>query len=218
MTRTITVRGVGKATAKADFVTINMSMKTSDMEYDTAMDRAAEKIDGLSRALKHAGFGADDLKTTKFRVDTAYDTIKDRDGNYKRIFEGFVVHHDVRLQFDFESRRLSQALSAMAACISAPEIEIRFSVKDSEKLKDDILRSAAENARRSAEILCEASGASLGALLSIHYSWDELSIYSSTRFSYESECLSSVKSVKSIDMEPEDIHAGDSATFVWEIC
>ena len=186
MTRTITVRGVGKATAKADFVTINMSMKTSDMEYDTAMDRAAEKIDGLSRALKHAGFGADDLKTTKFRVDTAYDTIKDRDGNYKRIFEGFVVHHDVRLQFDFESRRLSQALSAMAACISAPEIEIRFSVKDSEKLKDDILRSAAENARRRAEILCEASGASLGALLSIHYSWDELSIYSSTRFSYES--------------------------------
>ena len=206
MTRTITVRGVGKATAKADFVTINMSMKTSDMEYDTAMDMAAEKIDGLSRALKHAGFGADDLKTTKFRVDTAYDTIKDRDGNYKRIFEGFVVHHDVRL------------LSAMAACISAPEIEIRFSVKDSEKLKDDILRSAAENARRRAEILCEASGASLGALLSIHYSWDELSIYSSTRFSYESECLSSVKSVKSIDMEPEDIHAGDSATFVWEIC
>ena len=213
MTRTITVRGVGKATAKADFVTINMSMKTSDMEYDTAMDMAAVKIDGL-----YAGFGADDLKTTKFRVDTAYDTIKDRDGNYKRIFEGFVVHHDVRLQFDFESRRLSQALSAMAACISAPEIEIRFSVKDSEKLKDDILRSAAENARRRAEILCEASGASLGALLSIHYSWDELSIYSSTRFSYESECLSSVKSVKSIDMEPEDIHAGDSATFVWEIC
>ena len=41
MTRTITVRGVGKATAKADFVTINMSMKTSGMEYDTAMDRAA---------------------------------------------------------------------------------------------------------------------------------------------------------------------------------
>ena len=202
MTRTITVRGVGKAAAKADFVTINMSMKTSDMTYDTAMDMAAEKIDGLSRALKHARFGADDLKTTKFRVDTAYDTIKDRDGNYKRIFEG----------------RLSQALSAMAACISAPEIEIRFSVKDSEKLKDDILRSAAENARRRAEILCEASGASLGALLSIHYSWDELSIYSSTRFSYESECLSSVKSVKSIDMEPEDIHAGDSATFVWEIC
>ena len=55
MTRTITVRGVGKAAAKADFVTIDMSMKTSDMTYDTAMDMAAEKIDGLSRALKHAG-------------------------------------------------------------------------------------------------------------------------------------------------------------------
>ena len=65
MTRTITVRGVGKAAAKADFVTINMSMKTSDMTYDTAMDMAAEKIDGLSRVLKRAGFEAGDLKTTK---------------------------------------------------------------------------------------------------------------------------------------------------------
>ena len=74
--------GRRKSGGESDFVTINMSMKTSDMTYDTAMDMAAEKIDGLSRALKHAGFEAGDLKTTKFRVDTAYDTIKDGNGNY----------------------------------------------------------------------------------------------------------------------------------------
>ena len=218
MTRTITVRGIGKAAAKADFVTLHMSIKTSHMKYDTAMDMAASRIDSLKQALKNAGFAADDLKTTNFRIDTAYETIKDERGNYRRIFKGFATYHDAELQFDFQSSRLSQALSAIAVCISEPEIKIRFSVKDSERLKDAILRSAAENARRRAEILCEASGVSLGNLLSIHYSWDELTVCSPTRFSYEGACLSDVESVKSIDIEPEDIHADDSVTFVWEIC
>lgn len=94
-----------------------------------------------------------------------------------------------------------------------PEISIRFSVKDKNKISDDLLQDAAKNAMHRAKILCEALGAKLGTLIDISYNWGEINIYSETRYDSE-ECL--CESV--IDtFTPDDIDFEDTATFVWEI-
>ena len=38
MTRTITVKGVGSATAKPDYVIISMTLDAQDMKYEKAME------------------------------------------------------------------------------------------------------------------------------------------------------------------------------------
>lgn len=67
--------------------------------------------------------------------------------------------------------RLSLALSAIAGCLSHPQLSVAFTVKDATAINEAMLRSAAANAKKKAEILCEASGVTMGDLIAIDYNW-----------------------------------------------
>lgn len=217
MTKTITVKGIGRATAKPDTVALSLSLDSRAMEYDRAMETASEYIEDITCALVGAGFEKDVLKTTNFNVRTDYDNVKGSDGNYHLEFKGYVVSHQLKVEFSFDGERLSQALSALAGCLSHPQLSIAFVVKDSAAVNEEMLRSAAANARKKAQVLCNASGVILGSLLSIDYNWNELSICSNTRYSLAEECMAAPLMAKSINIEPDDIDVSDTATFVWEI-
>ena len=73
------------------------------------------------------------------------------------------------------------------------------------------------NAKRKAEILCEASGVKLGDLIAIDYNWGELDIYSHTRYDCCEDALYPMAASKAIDIDPDDIDVSDTATFVWEL-
>ena len=98
-----------------------------------------------------------------------------------------------------------------------PQLTIAFTVKDATAINEEMLRSATVNAKRKAEILCEASNVKMGQLLSIDYNWGELNIYSNTRYDMAEDCMPMMAMPKSIDIEPDDIDVSDTATFVWEI-
>lgn len=218
MARTITVKGIGKVTASPDYVVLSMALESKDVNYDKAMEKAAWQIQHLNETLEAVGFEKKALKTTNFNVRTEYSNRKDVAGNYKKKFEGYAIHHSLKLEFDFDMSRLSQALSAIAGCVAHPELSIAFTVRDATAVKEEMLRSAAKNAQRKAEVLCEASGVKLGNLLTIDYNWGELDIYSHTRYQVEEDCAAvPLRASRSIDMEPDDIEVSDTATFVWEI-
>lgn len=92
------------------------------------------------------------------------------------------MSHKLKLSFDFDIISLSRALSAISVCLAYPSIGIQFTVKDATAINEEMLRSAALNARRKAEILCEASGVKPGDLLTVDYNWAELSVYSQTDY------------------------------------
>ena len=216
MARTITVKGIGKASAKPDYVVLSMTLEAKHKDYQSAMDMAAEQIQYINDTLTATGFEKGSVKTTNFNVRTDYDRIKDRYGNYESVFRGYEVTHYLKLAFDFDMGRLSRTLSAIAGCLSHPQLSIAFTVKDATAINEEMLRSATINAKRKAEILCEASGAKLGNLIAIDYNWGELDIYSHTRFDCCEEALAPMKAC-SIDIDPDDIDVSDTATFVWEL-
>ena len=69
--------------------------------------------------------------------------------------------------------------------------------------------------RNKAEILCKASGVTMGDLIAIDYNWGELDIYSHTRYDCCEDAMPLM--AKSIDIDPDDIDVSDTATFIWEI-
>lgn len=89
--------------------------------------------------------------------------------------------------------------------------------EDATAINEEMLRSATANAKRKAEVLCDAAGVKLGDLVSINYSWGELNIYSDTNYGLAKDCLADPMTVRAIDIEPDDIDIRDTATFVWEI-
>lgn len=214
--RTITVKGIGAVSVKPDLIILRLSMETAEYEYDAAMKAAAEKIDFLNKALEAAGFEKKSAKTADFRVRADYDRLNDGKGNYTSVFMGYKCRHELKIEFDFDTKRLAKALSEISKCIAKPEISIDFTVKDSSAVSGELLKAAVKNAREKAEILCAASGAKLGELLSIDYNWGELHLYSATDYDVEGKCMM-MGAADDMDIEPEEIKARDTATFAWEI-
>ena len=217
MEKTITVKGIGKVSAKPDYVVISMELESKHKNYDKAMSIAADNLQNLTDTLCGIGFEKKSLKTTNFEVGTDYDHVKDSNGDYKSVFKGYEITHYLKLAFDFSMDRLSETLSAISECLSHPQLSIEFTVMDATAINEEMLRSAAANARRKAEILCEASGVILGELISIDYNWSEMDIYSNTQYDCCDEALMPSKIGSAIDIEPDDIDISDTATFVWEI-
>ena len=114
---------------------------------------------------------------------------------------------------------MSQVFSAVASCPAHPELRISFTAKDPSSIKDALLCEATANARKKAELLCNASGAKLGQLLTIEYNWGELDIHSNSKYKMDGDRYCDIISqmITSIEIEPENIDVCDTATFVWEI-
>lgn len=217
MERTITVKGTGKVSARPDYVVLTMHLQSRAMEYEKAMDGAALQIGQLQESLQTAGFEKASVKTTNFNVRTDYNNVQKPNGAYAREFNGFVCEHHLKAEFDFDSARLAQTLAAAAGCPARPELSVAFTVKDTDAVKEELLRAAAENARKKAELLCEASGVGLGKLVTINYNWSEAELYSPARYALAENCASAKSLMRSVDIEPDTIDVQDTASFVWEI-
>ena len=107
-----------------------MATAADEEDYDRAMEQAARQSGAMTDAVKAAGFAAEDLKTTRFNVSTNYESIRDRDGNYRQVFTGYQCSQGFRLAFPLDMKRLGQVLSAIAASGAQPELHIAFTVKD----------------------------------------------------------------------------------------
>ena len=219
MMRTITVKGVGNVSAKPYYISISMTVESVENDYDKAMDGAARRIENLKAAAVSVGYEKEALKTISFNVETRYENVRDRQGNYKREFAGYACVYRLKFAFDFDSKQLAKVISAIANSGANPELSIAFTVKNPAKVSEELLESAAQNARAKAEILCKATGAELGQLISIDYNWGELNIVSRTSYEME-DCLMPLAAMDKCcapEIEPDDINVSDTVAFTWEI-
>lgn len=216
--KTITVKGIGTASVNPDYVIISLHLKGEDKEYVKAVDKANEKIEKLKRAIVSVGFKEDDLKTLNFSAKTVYKSVN-KGGVYSQQFSHYSSNYDLTVSFDFTSKKLSDTLTAIADSGSDASFSIDFSVKEPQNIKDELLASAAENARHKAEVLCKASGKQLGELVSINYDWNTINVVSHSNYAVASAGAELTRGVSAPvpEFTPDLIDSQDSATFVWEI-
>lgn len=215
--KTITVKGVGTASTPPDLVVISLNISELAKEYAAAVNGANERIEKLQAAIETVGFEKTDLKTLSFNARTHYESYRDKDGNYKQRFDGYVCDYRLKLSLDFDSKHLAETLSALANSGANAEQSISFTVKNPEKISAELLKNATENAKEKAEVLCAASGVTLGELVSIDYNWNDISIYSKSVYSEMERGIAAAPAAAMPEFEPDDIESCDTATFVWEI-
>ena len=218
MSRIITVKGTGTVSSKPDTVVLTMDLDSRHAEYGKCMKLATKELETLCRAIAGCQFADDALKTTDFRIEAVYKRCKDSSGTWHDLFDVWCCSHELKLEFPLDCERLTRVLAALAKCDSHPKIKVKFRVADRDAICEALLRDAAQNARRKAEILCAASGVTLGELVTIDYNWGELSIFSRTN--YENDCEGIIFgscSEKGISIDPEEVKNSDTVTFVWNI-
>lgn len=219
MNRTITVKGAGDVTVRPDRIVLRMKVESKRRKYEKAMELAADKGEALAEAVEKAGIDRSELKTADFCVNSDYQHVRQPDGTMKSVFDGFLCVQSFKLELDLDFETLGAVLSNVCTCSAEPELSLRFTVKEPNAVSEALLRSAAQNAKEKARILCEASGKKLGELVSISYNWGELNIFSHTDL--DMSCMRTIPagtaSFKAMHFEPDDISVSDTAVFVWEM-
>jgi len=220
MERTITIKGVGKMKVDPDLVVLNIMVDAKEKKYADAVENATQKKEKLYNALVSVGIEKDTIKTTNYNVRTNYIYINDKKNQSKRQFDGYTCEHKLKFSFDYNMKTLANVLESISNCFAEPQFDILFTVKDKDAVNEELLSIAAKNAKKKAEILCEASGAKLGKLVTINYNWSDINIFSRPPLRFDDTAELSIpkhKAAASINILPDSIDVSDSATFVWEI-
>lgn len=216
MNREITVRGTGKITVSPDQVILYCSFSVLKYEYDDATREAAAKVEKLTDAFEEIGFKRTDLKTLSYDINTKYESYEEYKVRKSR-FKGYSIDHRLKLEFDLDQEVMRQVFHAIAKSKTNPSLDIEFTVKDKEAVNEQVLHNAALNAKKKAAILTEALGVELGDLVRINYSWNEIRLYSESRYELLHERSMSHGMYSAPEITPEDINVSDEATFIWEI-
>lgn len=210
--KVIKVKGVGKASIPPDEIRINIELKSSDDSYEKTLEKANYDLENVRSALKDEGFLKEDIKTINFSVDTKYEN-ETTDFNSKRKFVGYEIKHSLKIEFDNKGEKLGDVLNALAKSKSNPEFSISYGLKDSREFKEEILKNAVANSKNKASLLAQASGVTLGEILSINYSFDDEAVYRSPLNLQRSMALMS----DNISIVPEDLEQTDTVDITWSI-
>ena len=216
--REITVKGIGDLKIPVDFVEIHLTLEELDKNYNNGYQTFEDHILELQEIIQEIGFKKEDLKTSLINVYPKYENER-RNDSYVNVFKGYNFFSEMKLCFDFDSQKLGEAFSSISTSDAKPRMNVNFTVKDKEAVKKRLLGAAAKDAKEKAQILCDAMGVKLGKLITINYNWDEIEIYSSTKYEMNTSPRMLCADIRdtSVDFTPDDISVEDDASFVWAI-
>lgn len=217
--RTIRVTGKGKVSIKPDLIRLDIDTTGVYLNYEDTIRVSAEKTRVLKEYLEKAGLNPDDLKTTSFDINSAYESYYDEKDHYKQKFIGYRFRHETYIKFENDNEILGKVLYQLSKCPVDVTFDIIHTISNPEEAKNELLRSVVEDAKNKSKILADSSEVTLGDIISIDYSWSEVHFTSHPiqNFKLNSMILEDSSSSYDIDIEADDIDMDDTVTVIWEI-
>jgi uncharacterized protein YggE len=162
--RTISVTGLGQATAVPDMATIHTGVVTQAPLAVDAMEQNSQDVERLMAELKKLNVAEKDIQSSQFNVQPEYE--RGPRGERKPEIVGYRVTNQLRIQ----ARDLSALGRLLDALIRAGSNQISgltLGVDDSTKIMNEARIMAMANARDRAGLYANAAGVSVGQVLNI---------------------------------------------------
>lgn len=217
MERVIRVKGRGKLSVSPDTIQLNLNLKDVHKDYEETIKASSKDTETVKECIVKAGLAKKDVKTTYFNVDTYYESYHDKKGNYKSKFAGYEYRHDMHIKFPNDNKILSKVLTALSKSKLPIEFSIKHTVKDIDKVKNELLAKAIEDSKEKAVVLAKASGVTLGDIITIDYSWVDFEVSSRPMNALYNSFESKLWDTDEMDLEVDDIDVEDNVMVVWEI-
>ncbi len=216
MIKTVKTEGTGSLSLKPDLIRLNMTISGVRPEYDAVMQMSAEQSGALSGCFRGIGFGDEDIKTRNFSISTEYESRRNSDGNYDRVFVGYSFRQELWIEFDADNAMLGRVLTALSKCPAVPEFRIEYTLRDRESASLELLDNAVADARRKAERLAKAAGMKgiMKAQDVIASGCEPDMVVRPFGNMMLAKCAAESASP---DITPEDINIIDTVTVVWQI-
>jgi uncharacterized protein YggE len=170
VTRTVSVEGVGAVSCIPDTVTVNLGVSVEGRSAAEALESANTKAKALISTLTDAGVGKTDIQTGYVSVWPRYrDNSQDVDGYWVSNSVTAVLH-----DIDGAGALIDAATNAVGDGITMGGVS--FSIADTSGLYTQARQQAVTEARRRAGELAGAAGVSVGTVVSINESAQEVPV------------------------------------------
>lgn len=216
--RVLRVTGTGSVLAEPDQIELLLFLQDTETTYEKAVQMSAEQTSVLQTCITELGFQKTALKTVSFCVNTKY--------NDKKKLQGYQFEQQMKLEFDRDSKLLSKLLGRISESSITPKFRINYTIKDQEKVKNKLIEKAVTDSRQKAEILAAAAGVTLGDVIEVNYSWDEVQMYSKPMsrglaipgfFSAPQRNNQTIDGEFMLELEPEKIPLSDTVKVSWSL-
>lgn len=214
MQKTLTVQGAAQISVKPDLLIVSQIVRCSALCCKEAIQATERRVEEMREGLLAIGFGKNALKTTEFYTSPSYENETDESGRFHKKFLGYVSTHALKIEFEPDSQRLEEVLRVITKGETNPEISLQFAVKDKAAARQELLRRAIEDAKKSASALAEGAGIRLGDIISIDYGGASQRFVSTTQCSVNHFARDGALSAQVV---PDDIGLSDCVTVTWEI-
>lgn len=218
MDKVLKVIGQANMSVAPDTLNVNLKLNGIKKEYNDALDEASKETLTIKDILENIGFDREDVKTSHFKVEPKFTTRKNDKGELKNEFVGYEYTHSMTVSFANDSERLGKVIAQITHCDVKVKLDIRYTVEDTEKVKEELMVAAVNDAKRKAAVLAKGFGVKLKEIQTINYSRDELDFYSGP-FDYGMHSKMMTASNESYDFEfsPENIELEDSVNVIWSL-
>jgi uncharacterized protein YggE len=203
---TITVSSTATVNEKPDEAQVTFEVRSEDPDSSTAFSRNAKDMQAVLDALKAAGVDAKDIQTLNVSLDQR---VLDQGKPSERTV--FVASNSVQVTVH-DLAALGDTIDAAVQAGADAVNDIRFQLADPNIIRTDALTQAVEGARKKADVLAAAAGASVVGVVTI--SEDS---YRSLPFASYGDALRPAALAATPIVPPSTLQASETVTVVWEI-
>ncbi|HWR01479.1 MAG TPA: SIMPL domain-containing protein [Chlorobaculum sp.] len=159
----ISVTASGSVKVRPDMAVFRAVVQSSDKDARKAAAKTAETWTALQQALRAAGIPVDDSPSAGYTVYPEW--VWDKPSG-RNVLKGYIARHVVRVTV--RDLRLTGAAVDAAVQAGVGNVEdIQFSSSRQEALRREALDLAVRKARMDAEVMANAAGGKLGALMDL---------------------------------------------------
>ena len=96
--QTISVSGSATASSNPDTLIIVLGVESEAKTANESLSQNSNSLNSVISSLSNSGISEDDIQTSNFSIYPLYDSIKDTDGNWQQILNGYRVSNILSIQ------------------------------------------------------------------------------------------------------------------------
>lgn len=212
---TLKITGTGEVKVVPDLAVVNMTVKTTSMIFNKAVQGLNEKTTLLNKKLLAAGFTREEVKTSQLNVQENGEW---RDGNY--IDSGYAATQSIELRFKRDQQRMVKLMDAFSEEKGAEALfHFGFTLSDEARnqAEEELIRKAIQDSRNKAAVIAKTSGVKLGKIRNIIYGQPDMGPGPMYEAGMVASGYGRAKSESMPDIEVQEIRMEDTITIYWEM-
>ncbi|MFZ5825953.1 MAG: SIMPL domain-containing protein [Bacillota bacterium] len=155
--------GTGTVSVKPDTALVTLGFTKQASTAQVAQTEANQAMNAVIEALKAQGIPQEKLQTSSFQIHPEYSYNKE----HAPTLIGYRVNSSIRVTSN-KPESVGSLIDAAIAAGANQVTSIAFTVRDADKVKEEALGKAVENARQKAEIAAKKLGVTVAGVRRVH--------------------------------------------------